>query len=642
MNRTERPGGINSRSRLILFGSVILSVFLVLIIYLFNLQIVENLLWEGRAKAVSSRSEVLPAQRGLIWDRNTDEPLAMNIDSFAVHLIPAEIAPSTPEYIAASLAELLNIEKHLVLDAVPENWKDSWSPVEILEGVPYETVAALAESSERYPGVHWRSKPYRWYNSVGAASHILGYVGNITTEELQLLYNRGYANTASLGKNGIERAFDGILRGKDGRLFRTVDVKGRDLGDGVNIVPPEGGLDIVLTIDRRIQELAEKALGPRKGSLVVLKPSTGEILAMVSYPSYDPNSFTEPGPGNFAGLTLNTDFPFLNRSLQSGYAPASSFKLIMAAALLGENTIDPDHEINCRGWMMLGNRRFRCHKRSGHGFVDLKEAVEVSCNIYFGTVGVEMLGIDTISRYAKAFGLGSPTGIELDGEVAGIVPTKSWKQEVYHTRWSGGDTLNTSIGQGFVLSTPLQIANVVAMIVNRGVTYRPHLLREVRRPGTGVVIERTEPEVLRRTDLLDDEDYDYLQAAMRGVVTQGTGVFGIYTDSVEVAGKTGTGEIGVDESFHDWFAAYGPYRTSDPDERIVVVAMVEASETYDWWSPKAVDIVFEGIFAERSYEEVIEEWRRRRVWWAWEENELPRPGWPREGASAAEGDEADN
>ena len=638
MNQNERRGGINPRRRLILFGSVVMAVFLLLIVHLFNLQIVENLVWEGRAKAVSSRSEPLPAQRGLIWDRSADVPLAMNIDSFAVQLIPAEIAPSTPNDIAADLADVLNIEEHVILDSVPQNWKDSWNPVEILDGVSYETIVTLAESSERYPGVQWRIKPYRWYNDVGAVSHILGYVGDITTEELQLLYNRGYANTASLGKNGIERAFDEILRGKDGRLFRTVDVKGRDSGDATNIVPPESGLDIVLTIDQRIQELAEKALGPRKGSLVVLKPTTGEILAMVSYPSYDPNSFTEPGPGNFSNLSLNTDFPFLNRALQSGYAPASSFKLILAAAILGENAVDPNKKINCRGWMMLGNRRFRCHKRSGHGWVDLQDAVEDSCNIYFGTVGVESLGIDTISRYARAFGLGSPTGIELEGEAAGIVPTKSWKQEVYHTRWSGGDTLNASIGQGFVLSTPLQIANVIAAIVNRGVIYRPHLLKEVRKPATGVVVERNEPEVLRKIDLLDDKDYTYLQSSMRGVVTQGTGVFGIYTDSVEVAGKTGTGEIGVEESFHDWFAAYGPYRTADPDERIVVVAMVEASESYDWWSPKAVDIVFEGVFADRTYEEVIEEWRRRRVWWAWEENELPRPGWPRISPEDGEGD----
>lgn len=623
-------GGL--RLRLAVFGFLILSVFLGFTIYLFNLQIVENLIWEGRARAVSRRSEPLLAQRGLIWDRNIDEPLAANIDSFAVYLIPAEIPPSNPDEIARRLAPLLGLQATEIEEKIPRNWTGSWNHVEIKDGVSYETVTRLSESSEKYPGVGWSSKPYRWYNDVGSISHVLGYVGNITVEELQILYNEGYANTANLGKTGIEKAFDNLLRGNDGRLYRTVDVKGRNLGDGEDVVPPENGLDIVLTIDRHIQELAEKALGPRKGSLVVLKPSNGEILALVSYPSFDPNKFSDDGVVNFNNLSLNTDFPFLNRSVQSGYAPASTFKLIMTAAILGEKALDPDLTVDCRGVMTLGNRKFWCHKKSGHGPVNLREALEQSCNIYFGTVGVEYLGIDVISEYARAFGLGSPTGVELDGEVDGIVPSKIWKEEIFHTPWTGGDTLNASIGQGFVNVTPLQMANVLAAIANDGVLYRPRLLKEIRRPGIGAlagpVIEKTEPEVLRTIDLLEPEDYDYLQSAMRGVITEGTGIWAIYTDSVEVAGKTGTGEVGFDDRWHDWFVAYGPYATSDPEERVVVVAMAEASDSYDWWAPKATDIVFEGIFGNRTYEEVIEEWRKRRVWWSWDNIELPPPGIP--------------
>ena len=172
------------------------------------------------------------------------------------------------------------------------------------------------------------------------------------------------------------------------------------------------------------------------------------------------------------------------------------------------------------------------------------------------------------------------------------------------------------------------MANVLAAIVNEGVIYRPRLLKEVRNPGTGIVIEHTEPEVLRTVDLLEPEDYDYLQAAMRGVITEGTGLWAIYTDSVDVAGKTGTGEVGIDDRWHDWFVAYGPYETTNPDERVIVIAMAEASDSYDWWAPKATDIVFEGIFGHRTYEEVIEEWRKRRVWWSWDNVELPPPGMP--------------
>jgi len=628
MTRDDDPSKSHLRSRLFLLGGLVFAVFLGFALFLFNLQVVENLIWEGRARAVARRSEPILSQRGLIWDRNVDQPLAMNIDSFAVSIIPAEIDSTGPEELARRLAAELRMPASDILEEIPQNWSGSWTPVEIRDGVSYRTVVKLAENIERFPGVIWASKPYRWYNSVGSISHVLGYVGDITIEELQVLYNQGYANTSSLGKSGIERAFDGILRGKDGRLFRTVDVRGRELGDESDVVPPENGLDIVLTIDRDIQELAERALGPRKGALVVLQPATGEILALVSYPSFNPNEFAEPGPGSFTSLSLNTDFPFLNRSLQSGYAPASTFKLVMTAALLGEDAVNPDMTVNCRGVMSLGNREFWCHKRSGHGPVNLNQALQESCNIYFGTVGVEYLGIDVIARYARAFGLGSPTGIELEGEVEGIVPTKSWKSEVYNTPWTPGDTLNSSIGQGFLSVTPLQMADVLAAVANDGVVYRPHLLKEVRRPGTGVVVERTEPELLRTIDLLEPEDWDYLQSAMRDVITDGTGEWAIYTESVDIAGKTGTGEVGFDDRWHDWFVAYGPWETDRPEERIVVVAMAEASDTYDWWAPKATDIVFEGIFGNRTYDEVIEEWRRRRVWWSWDENTLPPPGHP--------------
>lgn len=605
-----------------------LLVFLVFLFQLFNIQVVDNLIWEGRAKAVARRSEPLLAQRGLIWDRNVIEPLGMNINSYAIFIIPAEMSPLGPVELSKRLAAALNMDEADILRKIPESWKSSWNPVEVRDGISFDTIVNLAESLERYPGVSWSSKPYRWYNDVGAISHILGYVGDITIEELQILYNQGYANTASLGKSGIEKAFDGLLRGNDGRIFRTVDVRGRNQGDEIEVVPPENGLDVVLTLDRDIQELAEKALGPRKGAMVVMKPATGEILAMVSYPAYNPNAFTDPGPGSFNSLSLNPDFPFLNRALQSGYAPASTFKLVMAAALLGENKIDPDATVDCHGVMRLGNRDFWCHKKSGHGPVNLREAIEESCNIYFGTMGVEQLGIDVISEYARDFGLGSVTGIELDGEVEGIVPGKAWKEDVYNTNWTGGDTLNTSIGQGFLSVTPLQMAGVLSAIANDGVIYKPHLLKEVRDSSTGMILEKTEPEILRVIDKLDPEDWTYLQDAMRGVITDGTGIWGVYTQAVEVAGKTGTGEVGVEDQWHDWFVAYGPYRTDNREDQVVVITMAEASENYDWWSIKATDIVFEGIFADRSYEEVIEEWRRRRIWWSWDNLELPEPGHP--------------
>jgi len=629
----RRENGSIPRSKIIVLGIIILSILLAFAIYLFNLQIVENLFWEGRAKEVSSRFEPLPAQRGLIWDRNLDMPLASNIDSFAIHVVPAEIYPSNPEELARSLSSVLGLQTEEIFGRIPSNWTTSWNQIELKDGVLYKTVVEIAEASEKYPGVHWSSKPYRWYSTVGSISHVLGYVGNITVEELQILYNEGYANTSSLGKTGIEKTHDVLLRGNDGRISRIVDAKGRNLREVEEVTLPANGFDVVLTIDRHVQKLAEKALGPRKGSLVVLKPSTGEILALVSYPSFDPNKFSDAGPVSFKNLSVNADSPFLNRLIQSSYAPASTFKIIMMAAILGEEAVDPRMEVNCRGMMVLGNRQFSCHKKSGHGPVNLRKALEQSCNIYFGTVGVKYIGIDTISRYARGFGLGSPTNIELDGEVEGIVPDKKWKEERFNSPWTGGDTLNTSIGQGFLSVTPLQMANVMAAIANNGTIYRPYLVKEIRRPGSGfapgLVRKETKPEILKHVDLLENQDYLFLQNALRGVVTTGTGFWALKTDSVAIAGKTGTGEVGYDDRWHDWFVAFGPHQADNSEEQIVVVAMAEASKgSFDWWAPKAADIIFEGYFADRTYEEVIAEWRRRKIWWSWDTKELPEPGIP--------------
>lgn len=627
----NESGRDSAKIRLLVLGGLIFLLFFVYIIHLFNLQIIENLIWEGRARAVSLRSDVIPPQRGKIWDRNRVEPMAQNIDSFAVSVIPAETGPDGLVDVISRLAPILDMTEEDILQTLPDSTEGLYRSIEIRDGVGFEKIVTLAERAEDFPGVVWSSKPYRWYNNTGAVSHVMGYVGTITTEELQLLYNRGYGSTSRLGKSGIEKQLDVFLRGEEGRRYRTVDVKGRRLaGSTGGIVPPTNGYDVVLTIDRHIQSLAENALGPRKGSVVVLKPSTGEILALVSYPSFDPNRFQVDGPSDFESLSLNTDFPFLNRALQSTYAPASTFKVLMTAAILGSGKLDPDKPIECRGVMTLGNREFWCHKKSGHGSLTLRQALAESCNIYFGTAGVEYLGIDTISEYARAMGLGSLTGIDLGGETPGIVPSPAWKERTYNTPWTGGDTLNVSVGQGFLSVTPLQMANVIAAVINDGKVYRPHLLKELRHPVNGALIEETEPELLREVDLLTAEDYRFIRNAMRGVITDGTAQWALYNLSVEVAGKTGTGEVGSEENWHSWFVSFGPYETDNPDERVVVVTMVEASNEWDWWAPKAADLIYEGIFSNRSYSEVKEEWERRRVWWITDAHPLPSPGEPPE------------
>lgn len=583
---------------------IIIITVLAFSIHLFNLQIVRGMEFETRARQVSSRHIVIPSQRGEIFDRNYDVPLVMNIPSFAVDIIPAEIGPELFPEIVRKLAEVLEVDEKSIYSRLPANYLNQYQPIEVKSGVSFETITYIAERQDSFPGVTWHDKPIRNYLETGSIAHVLGYVGNITTEELQVLYNEGYDFNAVLGKSGVEKEYDRVLRGTDGRRFRIVDVKGRKIAEGgLEAIPPSNGNNIVLTLDRNIQKLCEKALGNRMGSIIVLKPATGEILAMVSYPSFDPNIFyTKRESEEIRRLSLDPRAPFLNRAIRSSYAPASAFKVVMTTAILEEEIIPPDQKITCDGKITVGNRVFNCHKKTGHGPLDLAGALAQSCDVYYWTVGAR-LGVEKIIDYAQRYGFGELTGIDIPGETKGLVPSPQWKEQTFRSRWVGGDTLNISIGQGFLDTTPLQMANMVAMVVNGGVIYRPHLLKEIRDPVTGEILERRDPEVLRTSNIKKDT-FETVREHMRGVITEGTARVVITTKATKVAGKTGTGEVGLDDRWTSWFAAYAPFE-APPEEQIVVVTMIEATNEWEWWAPKAANIIFQGIFANQNYEEVI-------------------------------------
>ncbi|MBI9100826.1 MAG: penicillin-binding protein 2 [Spirochaetales bacterium] len=600
------------KHRIFFAGIIFGSVILIYGFYLYSLQIVHGGEYQAKATEVARREQVIPAQRGEIYDRNFDVPLVMNIPSFAVDIVPAEVDDENREYLYERLAEVLEIDAASVRKKIPPAYYHLFEPIEIKDSIDYETITYLAEHLDEFPGVSWHNKPIRSYLETGSISHILGYVGNITVEDLQILYNQGYQRNATIGKAGIEKQYDSLLRGESGKSFHTVDVKGRSIGtDDLDDIPPKNGMKLVLTIDRRIQTLCENALGERMGSVVVLKPNTGEVLAMVSYPFYDPNEFyTDRRAEIFNELSLDTRFPFLNRAIQSSYAPASTFKIIMTTAVLEEEVFSLDKTINCEGEMWYGDRTFHCHKRSGHGELNLASALAESCNVFFYTMGAEYLGIERIADYSRRFGFGDLTGIDLPGEIDGIVASPLWKESNFNSRWVGGDTLNTSIGQGYMSVTPLQVANMIAMIVNEGRIYRPYILKEVREPVTGAVIEKIEPQIIHESTIRR-ETFENVQDFMRGVITDGTARWVISTQATEVAGKTGTGEVGLEEQWSSWFAAYAPYSSEDPDDQVVVVVKVDGSNVWEWWAPKAADMIFQGIFADQTYDEVFDEFQNR-------------------------------
>jgi penicillin-binding protein 2 len=583
---------------------IFILIFLAYGARLFSMQILSGEKYRSRAQDISRRTSVIPAQRGEIYDRGFKEPLAFNTDSFAVNITPAEVPRGAMEELIASVAELLRVPRSEIEGKIPPRDYQLYQPVEIAVNVPFAVIASLAERKDSLPGVSWNSKPMRGYADSRSLSHILGYVGNITRDELITLYNEGYQQEDLIGKTGIEKQYDGLLRGREGRETRTVDAQGRRMTGQVIRRPPEMGKNLALTIDRNIQTLAEKALGERMGAVVVMRPATGEILAMVSYPWPDSNILSSGDRAGIQALNNDPNKPFINRAIQSSYPPASTFKIVMTTGILAENVFPPEQRVFCPGVINYGNRDWHCHVKTGHGRLNLHSAMAQSCDIYYWTVGRDNLGVERIISYAREYGFGKSTGIDLPGEIAGFVPDPQWKERRFHEKWQGGDTMNMSIGQSWTLVTPLQMANMVCMTVNDGIVHKPYLLKEVRDPVSGAVERTTRPEVLYESEL-DPKIFEAVRADMRGVISEGTAQFPLNIKTVEIAGKTGTGEIGLADHWHSWFAAFAPYETDNPEERVAVSVIVEASNRWDWWAVYASAIFFQGIFAEQEYEDAV-------------------------------------
>lgn len=621
--RNGSGGHTVPRRRLYLLGGVILVVVVGYVAYLFSLQVVRGYIYALRAEQVTRRSMVIAAPRGEIYDRNVSSPVATSRESFAVEINPAEIRRDEIDAVFARLAEYLRIPVSRIYDRIPERRYTVYQPVEIASGLSFRSITYLAEHKSSFPGVSWRIKPVRYYPDGDTFSHVLGYVGDITPEELQILYNRGYTSSSVIGKAGVEVQYDEVLRGADGRQFRTVDAQGRRVGDsGQADIPPEQGLDVVLTLDREIQKLAQSALGERIGAALVLKPATGEILAMVSYPTFDANLFYEEGGANyFTEVSLDPRWPFINRTIQAQESPASTFKVLMTTAVIQEEAFPLTQTVFCPGYRQYGNRVFACHKQFGHGDVALMEALAESCNVYYYTMGTDYLGRDTIIEYSTRFGLGERTGVDLPGEKLGLVPTPEWKERTFNTPWVGGDTVNMSIGQGFLLVTPIQMANMVAMIVNKGTVYQPHVVREIRDPVSHEVLETFEPEVLR-TSTIRPETFQLVQDALHGVIVDGTPQI-VMTTNAPMGGKTGTSETALEEEKHSWFIGFAPYGSEDPDDYVVTVVWVDAANEWDWWGPYATNIIIHGIYNNLNFEQTIQDLRRRRDPWLWYGRGLP-------------------
>jgi len=592
--------------RITVFKILLISLFVIYSVKLFSMQILSGDVYLSRAQDISRRTVTIPAQRGEIYDRSYTKQLAMNKDSFAVYITPAEVPKGSMEEVINAVSAIIGVPAEEINEKMPKQYLQFFQPVEISANVPFKSITALAERKNTLPGVSWQSKPIRNYADSGSLSHVLGYVGDITRDELTSLYNLGYQQGDVIGKSGIEKQYDELLRGKEGREIRTVDVRGRRIAGRENVrIPPEMGKNLVLTIDYDLQTLVEKALGPRIGTALVIRPATGEVLAMVSYPWYDPNIFTDGLSSSYRAIAEDPNKPFLNRAIQSSYAPGSTFKIVLSTGIYAEKSFPPEQTILCQGVLNFGNRDWLCHiKRPGHGRLNLHNALAQSCNIYYMTAGRDYLGPERIAAYAKEYGYGELTEIDLPGEIAGFIPNPQWKERRFHERWVAGDTMNMSIGQGYTLLTPIQMANMVCMLVNDGKVYKPHILKEVRESATGAVEIRSRPSVLHESNLSPDI-FENVRRDMRNVITNGTAQYPLNIKSVQIAGKTGTAEVGFIDRWHSWFTAFAPYDNRHDENAIVVTVIVEAANNWEWWAPYASALIFQGYFQKQTYEEAV-------------------------------------
>lgn len=590
MNRLTSSGapaeGIVER-RLTGVALLVVAVWMMLLTRLFYLQVVQGDVYKVSAERNSVRTQRVQAARGAVLDRHGDE-LVGSRPSFEVLVVPQEA--DDLQTTLARIAGLTGRDLRTVQASYGEpRGRARFQPQRVAHDLDRDELASVEARLWALGGVITQVTPVRGYRYGSSAAHLLGRLGEIGTDQLNdddkelSSYRRGDI----VGRDGIEKLLDPDLRGRPGGRNLLVDAHGREL-DLLSLVEPQPGRNVVLTLDHALQEAAEAALDRehKTGAVVALDPRTGEVLALVSRPAFDPNAFAvRIDPLEWRALIDDPLKPLVNRALQGQYPPGSTYKVITAIGGLEEKLVDPHTEVYCGGSFRLGRRTYRCWKKEGHGTVDLHKALVQSCDVYFYKLGLE-LGVNRLAYYARSLGLGARTGIELSGEMAGLVPTKEWRQLRDGTVWVEGDTVSVSIGQGANLWTPLQLATAYAAIANGGVRYRPHLLKRIEEPDGGIV-KTVEPEIDGEVPV-SAATLALVRSGLEGVVNEPHGTGGVMRNlpgGVLAAGKTGTAQVvgmpvGVrldseeltrQHRDHAWFVTYAP--ADDP--RIVVAVLVE-------------------------------------------------------------------
>jgi len=537
---------------------VILALLLIRIAYL---QLVEGERYFLLSK--NSRLRLLPLSptRGIILDRN-GEKLVGNEARFSLAVVPSNVGEV--DQLLEDLSRIIQLDneeakRRLLLASNP------FRPVNLKKNLDMSLVTLLLERQEDFPGVVIVTDPIRTYPYAETGSHILGYTGEVSQKELSFASTLGIEPGDLVGKMGIEKTYNAYLQGEKGGQQIEVDAHGRPLKT-LSEVDPLPGHSVYLTVDLELQRIAEEELGARKGAVVVGNPHSGEILALVSRPDFNPNLFSHGlSPQTWEKLKNDPQDPLENRAVKGKYPPASTFKILVAIAALEDRAIGIEDKLFCSGEYKVGNRIFKCWKESGHGWIDLENAIVQSCDVYFYQLGLRV-GPSRISYFSRLFGLGEPTGIDLLSEAEGLVPNPIWKSENRNESWYDGDTANLSIGQGYILATPIQMFRVISAVANGGYLIRPHLVKRIVDIHGKVVQGNPEPQ--RKKIRVSSSTLKFIQGSLAGVVRKGTG-WRARNEVVTVSGKTGTAETSDEERPHNWFVSYAP--SEEPHIAMVVV-----------------------------------------------------------------------
>ncbi|MBW1975334.1 MAG: penicillin-binding protein 2 [Deltaproteobacteria bacterium] len=558
-----------------IIGCCVAAIFLY-IGKLYYYQVVKGEQFREQSENNRTRLEEIPSPRGIIYDRY-GRVLVDNRPAFHIYLVREDI--NVP-VIVKRVAHLCSVNFEDLMEEVKRQSNiPRCNPVRLITDVDRDCVAKVEAHLHQLPGVFVSVEPVRFYRFGKILAHTLGYLGEITEDELKRPEYREYKRGSWIGKTGLEKVLEQELKGVDGIRVVEVDALGRRLRT-LEEKAPIPGRAVWLTLDVELQRVAAEALQGVEGAIVAMDVKTGAIRALVSNPSYDPNAFIKGlSAKEWNELNKNPDHPLVNRAIQAAYPPGSTFKPFVAMAALESGVSSYKDTAFCPGFYRLGRRSYRCWKRGGHGWVDMYRAIVESCDVYFYQLGLK-LGVDRIAEYARLFGFGDYTGIELPGERKGLIPTSKWKEKHLKEPWQKGETLSVAIGQGYVLVTPIQLAVAYAAIANNGRRLVPYIVDRVEGKGFYRITRNTEAKRLP----LSKSNISFIKKALLGVVKELKGTaHGIWDETLPIAGKTGTAQVirlsdrtrgeNIPKHLRDhaWFIGYAP--AHDPE--IVVVAIVE-------------------------------------------------------------------